>query len=448
MEKKNLQKAFELRDHVSIREKYLIEAEFYSISEKTFDLAIEAFSNLITAYPDEIWGRHDLGFTYFEIEDWDKSIEQYSKSMEIKDTSIIPYHVMTLAYCAKGTHDKAIELLNHYLDTHPDDSNIHQYLASIYICLGKLDDAFIEVKTALALNPKDYVHVMTQGDIYLYKGELNKAETEYHKILENDEPLSIMYGMRRLASLYLLQGRLEDSYQKAKDGLKFAEKLNDTEGIRQWLYVLSYLDLTSGSPNKALQKLQKVCEIADEVADLKYQREALHMKAIAYLKSDLLNQAQKASDELTALVQNLMNKKKLRLCYHLIGLMELKKENLAKAIPQFEKALTQLPFQYHPRYGDNHALFMDPLACSCYKSGDLERAQEEYKKIVSLTSGRLHHGDIYAKAFYMLGQIYEEKGWEGKAIDHYEKFLDLWKNADPDIAEVEDARSRLVKLKN
>jgi hypothetical protein len=47
-----------------------------------------------------------------------------------------------------------------------------------------------------------------------------------------------------------------------------------------------------------------------------------------------------------------------------------------------------------------------------------------------------------------LAKLYEEKGWEGKAIDLYEKFLTLWKNADPGIAEVEDARKRLAKLKN
>ena len=41
----------------------------------------------------------------------------------------------------------------------------------------------------------------------------------------------------------------------------------------------------------------------------------------------------------------------------------------------------------------------------------------------------------------------EKKGWKGKAAEHYEKFLDLWKDADPGIAEVEDANKKLVELR-
>jgi len=42
----------------------------------------------------------------------------------------------------------------------------------------------------------------------------------------------------------------------------------------------------------------------------------------------------------------------------------------------------------------------------------------------------------------MLGKIYEEQGGTAKAIEHYEKFLALWKEADPGTVEVDDAQKR------
>ncbi len=37
-----------------------------------------------------------------------------------------------------------------------------------------------------------------------------------------------------------------------------------------------------------------------------------------------------------------------------------------------------------------------------------------------------------------------KNGNTAKAIEHYEKFLDLWKDADPGIDEVDDARERVA----
>jgi len=41
-----------------------------------------------------------------------------------------------------------------------------------------------------------------------------------------------------------------------------------------------------------------------------------------------------------------------------------------------------------------------------------------------------------------------QKGDQAKAIEHYEKFLNLWKDADPGIPEAEDAKKRLAGLKS
>jgi len=37
-----------------------------------------------------------------------------------------------------------------------------------------------------------------------------------------------------------------------------------------------------------------------------------------------------------------------------------------------------------------------------------------------------------------------QKAEKAKAIEHYEKFLELWKDADPGIPEVEDAKRRVA----
>ena len=47
----------------------------------------------------------------------------------------------------------------------------------------------------------------------------------------------------------------------------------------------------------------------------------------------------------------------------------------------------------------------------------------------------------------MLGKIYEQQGNTAKALENYQRFLDPWKNADPGIAEVEDARESVARLR-
>jgi len=171
----------------------------------------------------------------------------------------------------------------------------------------------------------------------------------------------------------------------------------------------------------------------------------------AYLEKRSLDEAYQIAKEIKESIEKLIHKQLIRYYYHLIGMTELKRENFSEAIEYFKKALSLISSQYDvygSLYLDNHALFIEPLALAYYNTGDMEKAREEYEKITNLTTGRLYYGDIYAKSYFMLGKIYEQQGNTTKAIEHYEKFLSLWKDADPGIAEVEEARRRLAGLKS
>jgi tetratricopeptide (TPR) repeat protein len=68
-----LQKAIELKDRVSERERFQIQGDFYTASVKTHDKAIEAYNKLLELYPDDLIGNENLGILYFNIEEWDKA---------------------------------------------------------------------------------------------------------------------------------------------------------------------------------------------------------------------------------------------------------------------------------------------------------------------------------------------------------------------------------------
>jgi tetratricopeptide (TPR) repeat protein len=87
------------------------------------------------------------------------------------------------------------------------------------------------------------------------------------------------------------------------------------------------------------------------------------------------------------------------------------------------------------------------LGKAYYESGDYKSAREQFEWISRMTYNRKEYGDIYARSFYMLGKIYEELGKKREARRNYERFLDLWKNADPGLPDIDDARTRLAALK-
>jgi len=437
---KYLKKAFELSDRVSDKERYWIQADYYRVIEKKYDKAIEAYNKLFELDPDHYTGHNNIGYLYMRWEEWDKAIEHLEVCRKNKTEFIGTYTILGYCYAAKGMYQKAREAYQDYINNFSDNAVIHWYLSDSYVCEGKYDLALEEAEKAIALDPTSYI----KGSIYHLQGDFDAAEKDYKRWLEGTNEEGQLMGRRYLEVLYRTQGKLKKAKEQAQLGLELSEKYGRIFWKSMFHFQLGYIYFTTGNLEKALQEFSKQWDIAVKNDLTGQQLNALYSKGMTLLKMKSMNETMKAANELKQLIEGSIYPKNIRFYHNMMGFIELEKENYSKAIDYFKKAYSEMPAQ--SSWIDNHAWFIYPLGLAYFKSGDLDKAQEEYGRILAMTTGRLWWGDLYAKSFYMLGKIYEQQGNPVKAIEHYQKFLSLWKDSDPGFPELEDAKKRLAGL--
>lgn len=77
--------------------------------------------------------------------------------------------------------------------------------------------------------------------------------------------------------------------------------------------------------------------------------------------------------------------------------------------------------------------------------GDLEGALGYFESFGQIP--RLTEAVLYALAQPRIAAIHERLGNTERAVAHYETFIELWKECDPELRpQVEDARARLAAL--
>ena len=124
------------------------------------------------------------------------------------------------------------------------------------------------------------------------------------------------------------------------------------------------------------------------------------------------------------------------------GVIDFEKGDYEAAVAAFEKSLEK-----SLRY-DTVFRWRFMLGRAYLELGRLGDAVATFEKALSrYDDSRLYAPIDAVRAHYFLGLAYEQSGWNNKAIEQYEEFLDIWKDADPGISEIEDARQRLARLK-
>jgi tetratricopeptide (TPR) repeat protein len=128
----------------------------------------------------------------------------------------------------------------------------------------------------------------------------------------------------------------------------------------------------------------------------------------------------------------------MHLYKYALGCIEFARGNFDEAITNLEEAVEG--------HSDLQIRYM--LASSYLEAGRLGDAVAMFEKALSrYDRPAAFYAPRAVKSHYLLGTAYERSGWTAEAAEQYEEFLDIWKDADPGIPEVEDARKRLKSLR-
>jgi tetratricopeptide (TPR) repeat protein len=104
-----------------------------------------------------------------------------------------------------------------------------------------------------------------------------------------------------------------------------------------------------------------------------------------------------------------------------------------------------------PDYGGNHLYNRGWVeAGSVYdRAGNLDSAIALYERAFRMPflDGSDYEIRWYPGVLRRLGELHAERGDVRRAIDYYRRFIDLWKDADPELQpQVEEARTALARL--
>jgi len=387
-------KAFELRDRVSERERLYLTEHYYAFVTGEFDKDVEIMEQWKQTYPRDWTPFNNLAISYEQTGQFEKALENAQGALAVEPHHPFPYVQVAVAYTLQHRFDEAKAVVARAHAAGIDAWFLHIIPAQIAF----LEHDTAEMQKQLAWDKEKKYEDRTanwQGGIAATEGKIREASGFY----------------RRSAELF------------QKDG--FPESTGNSMAIEAFALA------ETGSAAEARARATAAITVGGKT-------DATVEAAIALARSGDVRGAEAFSADLAKRfpLDTFVNQIYLP---EIRAAIELQQKNPARAIEalrgvqKYELGSTPLKIPLHFR----------GLAYLELKDG--KAAAAEFQKILD-AGGAFTAPPIFYLAHLGLARAYAMAGDKAVSRKAYQDFLALWKDADPDVPILKEAKAEYAKL--
>jgi eukaryotic-like serine/threonine-protein kinase len=407
-------KAFQLREHASEREKLSITADYYLNVTGELDKAAQTFQREIESYPRDSRAYSDLGTVYDEQGQYEKAVEVQRQTVRLAPDEVSPYENLSSSTIALQRFGETRQVL----DQAPERKMDHYLFHS-----GSYGLAFVQADTA----------AMAEQEKWL----IGKPQHEN-------------VGLALAADTEAYAGHLDKSLELTKRAVDSSIRADSKENGAIWLANAALEQAAYGHPAEARQTAAEALKLAP--ASPGAEAEA----ALAFAMAGDTARAE-------SLARDLGERFPLDTQIQALWLPTIRAQsalhgkNPAASLKVLEAASSV-------EFGE--LLFVNNISClyPAYVRGDAylaagqgSAAAAEFQKILDhsgivwncWTGALAHLGAARANALQSRtsqAQSADSDAARVRALAAYKDFLTLWKDADPDIPILKEAKAEYAKL--
>jgi Tfp pilus assembly protein PilF len=398
-------KAFQLREHASEREKLQITASYYSSVTGELDKAAQTFQEEIENYPGKTGEYSNLGGVFME----------------------------------QGQYEKAAEITRQELRFAPDEVVSYENLATDSLVLQRFDEARQIIHEAQARKLDDYV---LHNDLYA----LAFIATDSAAMAEQQQwfaghPEYEYLGLALASDTEAYAGHLGKAQELTKRAVDSAVRADNKEGGANWQADAALREAAYGNATEARQSAAEALKLAPTSQGVEVEAALAFAMAGDTTRAESLAQDLGKRFPLDTQMQSLW-------LPAIRAQLALDRKNPAPALNVLQAAL---PIE-----------LSDYCLCHVYIRGEAYlaagqggAAAKEFQTILDQsglvqngwTGALAHLGVARANALQSrTSQGADADAARVRALAAYKDFLTLWKDADPDIPILKQAKAEYAKL--